>query len=112
MDNALRMNDDLYAVHLDAKKPVRLDHFQTLVEQRRGIDCDLWPHIQGRMVELLFGGDRVEILSRRHEGRFCAPMKSRLVLNVASPDVDAVFPVQATRTGSLFIVTRPQLVSV
>src|SRR5437667_12459018 len=49
MDNALRMNHNFHALHIDAEKPVRLDHLKCLVEKRGGIDCDFGPHIPGRM---------------------------------------------------------------
>src|SRR5215831_20796696 len=63
MDDALRVDDDLDALHFHAKKPMRLDHLQPLIEQSRGIDCDLRPHVPGRMLQRSFDCDGIEVLS-------------------------------------------------
>src|SRR5581483_8385037 len=41
MDDTLRVDYHFHAPHLHAKKPVRLDHFQSLVESCGRIDRDL-----------------------------------------------------------------------
>src|SRR5207247_5271430 len=69
MNNALRMDDDLDALHLDVEKPMGFDHFQALVEERRGIDCDLRSHVPGWMFQRLLWCDRIEIFSRRFPKR-------------------------------------------
>src|SRR5437763_7905326 len=69
MNNALRMDDYLDTIHLHPKKPVRLDHFQALVEQCRGIDRSLGSHIPRRMFQRLLRRDRVEFCSRRFAER-------------------------------------------
>ena len=45
------------ARHLDVEQPARLDHFQALVEQRRGINRDFAAHDPRRMLERAFDGD-------------------------------------------------------
>src|SRR6266566_1616529 len=65
MHDALRMDNDFDALHLDSEEPVRLDHLQPFVEQRRGIDCDLRPHVPGRMFERLLRRDRIEFIARQ-----------------------------------------------
>src|SRR6266536_4190880 len=69
MDNALRMDDDFDALHLDSEEPVRLDHLQPFVEQRRGIDCDLRPNVPGRMFERLLRREIVKFLRVRFTKR-------------------------------------------
>ena len=41
----------------DAEQPVRLDHLEALVHQRRRVDGDLAAHPPGRMAERVVGGD-------------------------------------------------------
>ena len=53
VDDALRMDDHVDAVHVDAEEPAGLDHFQALVEERGGVDGDLAAHVPGRMFERL-----------------------------------------------------------
>src|SRR4029077_5935042 len=69
MNDALRMNNHLDALHLDAEKPMRLDHLQAFVEQRRRIDWDLRSHVPGWMSHRLLWCDRVETFSRRFPQR-------------------------------------------
>src|SRR5438445_13262691 len=91
MDNALRMDDHLDALHLDAKKPVRLNHFQALVEQRRGIDGDFWSHVPGWMLERLFWCNRIKIFSRRFAKRPARGRKNNSsdIRNVQRPTPNA-----------------------
>ena len=58
MNDALRMNHHFDPLHLDAEKPVRLDHFQSFIEESGGIDRDLRTHVPGRMFQRLLGSDR------------------------------------------------------
>ena len=53
MHDALRVHDHIDARHLDVEKPARFDHFQALVEERRGIDGDLRAHVPRRMLQRL-----------------------------------------------------------
>ena len=53
----LRVNDDVDARVVDSEQKVRFDHFQRLVDERRGIDRDFLPHPPGRMVEGLRRGN-------------------------------------------------------
>src|SRR6266567_8011476 len=63
MHDALWMDNNFNALHLDSEKPVRLDHLEPFVEQRCGIDCDLWSHVPGRMLERLLRRDRIEFIA-------------------------------------------------
>src|SRR5439155_25304784 len=63
MHDALWMDNNFNALHLDSEKPVRLDHLEPCVEQRCGIDSDLWSHVPGRMLERLLLRDRIEFIA-------------------------------------------------
>src|SRR5438067_798665 len=65
MNDTLRVDDDLDTAHLDAEKPVRLDHFQAFVEQRCGIDGNLRSHVPGRVFQRLLWCNGIELRSRR-----------------------------------------------
>ena len=47
------MDDDVDLVGGKAEQPVRLDHLEALVHQRRGVDGDLAAHLPGRVLERL-----------------------------------------------------------
>src|SRR5436309_2032408 len=64
MNDALRMDDDFNAVHLNAKKPMCFDCFQALIEQGCGIDCYLLHYVPHGMFYCLFWCDGVEVFSR------------------------------------------------
>src|SRR2546430_1877997 len=53
MYDALWMYHDFDVLHLDSEQPVRLDHLQSFVKQRRRIDSDFWTHIPSRVFERL-----------------------------------------------------------
>ena len=69
MDDALRMNHDGDLLGRQIEQPVRLDHFEPLVHQGRGIDRDLAAHPPGRMIERLGDGYRCETIGRKAEKR-------------------------------------------
>ena len=45
------MDDDVDLIRFEAKEPVGLDHFQTLVHQRSRIDRDLCAHAPRRVAQ-------------------------------------------------------------
>jgi len=51
MHDALGMNHYFDPIHLHPKKPVRFDHLQPFVEERRRVNRDPPPHFPGRMVQ-------------------------------------------------------------
>ena len=69
MHNALRMNDNFHALHLDAEKPMGFDHLQPFIEKRSRIDCNLGPHVPSRMFQRLLRGDGIKIFSGRFPER-------------------------------------------
>src|SRR2546421_439174 len=69
MDNALWMNHDFHPVHLDAKEPMRLDHFEPFVKQSGRIDRDFWSHVPGGMLQCLLDRDRSELFRSRFAKR-------------------------------------------
>ncbi len=60
----LRMHEHVDLVRAHAEQPVRFDHLETLVHQRRGIDGDLPAHPPGRMLERVGGGDARQLRRR------------------------------------------------
>ncbi len=105
------MHDHADARHLDVEQPARFDHFQSLVEERRGINGDLAPHDPRRMFEGAFDGDLGKFFFRP---QFCVAewsaarrkpeladgrrrlavetLEDRRVLAVHGQDAHAVFP--------------------
>ena len=57
MDDRLRVDDHVDVVVADTEQLVRLDHFEALVHQRRGVDRDLRAHFPVRVRERLLDGD-------------------------------------------------------
>lgn len=51
VDDALRVDDDIHALHWDIKEPAGLDHFEALVEKGCGVDGDLAAHVPGGVFE-------------------------------------------------------------
>src|SRR5947207_10669903 len=78
MHDALRMNDDLHAAHLDVEQPACFDHLQPFVEQRRRINRDFSAHDPGRMLERAFESDVREVLLRRLPERTARGRKPKL----------------------------------
>ena len=71
----LRMDHDVDLIGADAEQPVRLDHLEALVHQRRRIDRDLPPHPPRRMLQRVVRRDACEF--RRASGRETVrPMRS------------------------------------
>ena len=71
VDDRLRVNDDVDFVGADAEQPVRLDHLESLVHQRRRVDGDLAAHPPRRMLQRIVGGDAPQARTRggRETGR-------------------------------------------
>ena len=69
MNDALRMDDDRDALGGKIEQPARLDYFEPLVHQGRGIDRDLVAHPPGGMVERLGDGYRREAIGRQAQKR-------------------------------------------
>ena len=57
MHDALRMHDDLHAVHADVEEPAGLDHLQPFVEEGGGINRDLAAHDPARVFQRALDGD-------------------------------------------------------
>jgi hypothetical protein len=55
--DALRVHRDADALGRHVKEPARLDHFEALVHERRGIDADLAAHVPLGMRDGLLGRD-------------------------------------------------------
>src|SRR3989442_3733315 len=79
----LRMNDDVDLIGADAEEPMRLDHLEALVHQRRRIDRDLASHPPGRMLQRLFGGDARQ-LGRRAAAKRSARCGEHEALDLAA----------------------------
>ena len=56
--------DDVDPVGAHAEQPVRLDHLEALVHQRRRVDRDLPAHPPGRMLQRIFGGHAPRVATR------------------------------------------------
>ena len=65
MDDALRVNDDVDALHLDVEEPARFDHLEAFVEEGRRIDRDLLAHFPGGVLERLRLGHGRQLVSRQ-----------------------------------------------
>ncbi len=67
------MDDHLDLVAWNAEQPMRLDHLESLVGERRRVDGDLLSHRPGRVGERLRDSDLLELLttptSERASGR-------------------------------------------
>ena len=61
VDDRLRVHDDVDPVVRRAEQPVRLDHLEALVHQRRGVDRDLAAHRPGRVRERLRDGHALQL---------------------------------------------------
>src|SRR5262252_3719368 len=55
------MNQDLDAIARQPEQPMRLDHLEPFVHERRRVDRDLPPHLPGRMPERIVRRYRLEI---------------------------------------------------
>ena len=55
VDHRLRVHDDLDVVVRDVEQQVRLDHLESLVDQRRGVGRDHRAHVPGRVGHRLLG---------------------------------------------------------
>ena len=70
VNDALRVDHHLDRVVVDIVQPVRLDHLQALVRERRRVDRDLRAHRPRRVAEGLLRADRGEVRrARRGTGR-------------------------------------------
>ena len=61
MDDALRMNENLYLVGLDTEEPLGLDDLKAFVHHRRGVDGDLGPHVPSGMAQGVSLGDGLQL---------------------------------------------------
>ena len=61
VDDRLGVHDHVDAVVRRAEQPVRLDHLEALVHQRRGVDRDLPAHRPGGMAQGVLDRHRLEI---------------------------------------------------
>ena len=61
VNDALRVDHHLDRVVVDIVQPVRLDHLQALVRERRRVDRDLRSHRPGRVAEGLLRADAGEV---------------------------------------------------
>ncbi len=68
MDDALRVDHHLDGVVVDIVQPVRLDHLQALVRERRRVDRDLGSHRPGRVAEGLLRAHGGEVRGLVEEG--------------------------------------------
>jgi hypothetical protein len=64
MHDALGMHNNLNLIQGNPKQPPRFDHLQALVEKSRRINCDLWAHFPGRVLQRLPRRDRIQFLGR------------------------------------------------
>ncbi len=82
MDDALRVNldSDLFNGHIE--KPVGLDHFESFVHERGGVDGDLFPHLPVGMMEGIF--DRHLVKFRRGRLRKGPPEAVRMRRSISS----------------------------
>src|SRR5258706_16106697 len=65
MNGGLGVNNDIDLVRTHVKQPARLDHFETLVDERCGIDRDAATHTPVRMSEGLLGRRESHFRKRR-----------------------------------------------
>jgi hypothetical protein len=65
VDDALRVDDHVDALHADAEQPAGLDHFEAFVEKGGGVDGDFRPHFPGRVLEGLGEGDVADLIGRQ-----------------------------------------------
>src|SRR5690349_16645711 len=98
MHDTLRMDHDRYATNLDVKEPARLDHFEPLVEQRRGINGDLSAHDPGGMLQGALDGDARKLGFRRGAKWATRGGKPKLAHRAGR------FPIQALENGGMFAI--------
>ena len=61
VDDALRMDNDIDLLDWDIEEPSGLDHFESFIEERGGVDGDLLTHCPSGVFEGLFEGDVFDI---------------------------------------------------
>ena len=63
VNQALRMNPHFDAVVVKSKQMMGLDHFQSLIDERGGINRDFWSHVPGGMPQSLCHCDTLKLLT-------------------------------------------------
>src|SRR5204863_34513 len=92
MNDALWMYHYFDVLHLDSEQPVRLDHLQPFVKQRRRIDSDFWTHIPSRVFQRLLCRKIDKFVRRRFAKRSAGRRQNdsasfRALLFAASPTI-------------------------
>ena len=85
VNDTLRLYDNLDLIHRYIKQPLCFDHFQSFVDHRGRVDCDLASHLPIRMLQGIFYLDMKKLFplfpSKWSAGRCEQDLMQRLVLS-------------------------------